>query len=90
MGAANHHHFLVIQAGCVMPTKIKYRFKKRISEHSFLDNDCIFLTSATDSGNCVKSANGEFPDSNWASRLACAVICGDTRGGTFKLKLCFK
>lgn len=41
------------------------------------------LTSKTDSGNCVKSANGEFPVSSCASRLACAVIWGDTRGGTY-------
>lgn len=42
------------------------------------------LTFELDSGNCVKSANGEFPVSSCASRLACAVIpeWGDTRGGT--------
>lgn len=40
------------------------------------------LTSV--SGNCVKSANGEFPVSSCASRLVCAVMCGETRGGTFK------
>lgn len=39
-------------------------------------------TSTTDSGNCVKSANDEFTDSIWASRLICCTICGDTRGGT--------
>lgn len=44
----------------------------------------VSLTSRPGSGNCVKSANGEFPDSSCASRLACAVICGDTRGGTFQ------
>lgn len=40
------------------------------------------ITSTTDSGKCVKSANWELTMSNCASRLICAVICGDTRGGT--------
>lgn len=74
MEAVNCHHFLMIVADSVMPMYINKHLKEpdkafdRISienEEKLREIYVQFeLTSVADSGNCVKSANGEFPVSS--------------------------
>lgn len=65
----------------VRPAKIRIKI---LSMFIRKDLENKIFTSVTGSGHCVKSANDEFEASSCASRLICAVICGDILGGTCK------